>query len=466
MTKLQRAEVVFFDLLAPTISVSDPPNGEMLALGETTSGPSYSFAEILERFLLICALLLGVTTAAWCADYRVVYNFKSISSTPSSGLVIDAQGNAYGVTAEGGRANAGSVYVLSPTTGYHLLWPFSKGGPGGDNPQGNLLMDAAGNLYGTTVYGGRKDHDCAYDSCGVAFELSPPSGGSGLWTETVLYTFCAESNCTDGANPFSGLIFDALGNLYGTTYVGGDSGDGVVFELSPTSSGWKESVLHSFQGAPHDGDFPFGGLIFDASGNLYGTTFTGGEYSGGLVFELSPSGSGWVETILHSLGADGDGFWPEAGLALDSQGDLYGTTAYGGNLTCAVDGCGVVFELKPTIDGGWTESIIHTFGGGDGENPFANVILDAAGNVYGTTQIGGGRGCSGVDGCGTVFKLTLESNGQRMETFLGLAGDAYGDLPNTPVILDSAGNIYGTASGGGANSNGVVFRITQWESND
>ena len=253
-----------------------------------------------------------------------------------------------------------------------VLHSFNDNGQDGGTPEAGLIFDAAGNLYGTTLGGG------TYGG-GTVFELTPTAGGG--WTEKVLYSFCSQPNCTDGAGPLAGLILDAAGNLYGTTSQGGDyqcpSGTytycGTVFELKPIAGGgWTEQVLHSFDGSGTDGTYPSAGLIFDAAGNLYGTTQVGGYYGGGTVFELTPTAGGaWTENVLFSFDGTG-GAVPFAGLIFDGAGNLYGTTYEGGTYSN-----GTVFELTPTAGGGWTEQVLHGFGNGtDGYYPHAGLIFD------------------------------------------------------------------------------------------
>jgi uncharacterized repeat protein (TIGR03803 family) len=258
---------------------------------------------------------------------------------------------------------------------------------------GELTFDHAGNIYGTVP--------CCH---GAVYELTP--GG----TPTALYYFTGGD---DGDNPQSGVIFDGAGNLYGTTEGGGTGGCGTVYELSPIGSGWTEKVLYDFQcGFSSNGQYPIGGLIFDAAGNLYGTTNFAGANNGGTVFELSPSSGGhWTFHLLYSLRYNGTFdfliYGPTGTLAMDSSGSLYGTTvmdgAYGG---------GSVFKLTPSADG-WTYTSLHDFrGGSDGGNPFGNVVLDASGNVYGTAGVGGlSGGCEGL-GCGVVWKITPNTGSQ------------------------------------------------------
>jgi len=290
-------------------------------------------------------------------------------------------------------------------------------------------------------------------------------------TETVLYNFCSQPNCTDGLQPSGNLIFDAAGNLYGTTVLGGPgcpgngSGCGVVFELSPNGGGglWTETVLKGFPG-PRDGANPIlAPLIFDSAGNLYGTTDYGGFRNAGMVFELSPAGGSWTETMLKTFVRGGDGDQPQAGLVLDAHGNLFGTTTSGGFKNPSYchtyfGGCGVVFELTRTKRGWWRYSLLHTFLGGnnyDGAVPQGGLVMDARGNLYGSTQQGG------APGYGTVFEMTPAKKGKWNETVLyAFTGGADGAVPYGPLILDSKGNLYGTTQQGGAYGNGTVFELT------
>ncbi len=309
---------------------------------------------------------------------------------------------------------ATSAQAQTETVLYNL-----QGTADGQNPRSGVVFDAAGNLYGTTQYGG--DFTNCGTGCGAVFEISPASGGG--WTETVLHTF---TGGTDGANPYGGVVIDSAGNVYGTTSAGGNlkasncflHGCGVVFELSPNSGGgWTETVLHTFSGN-RDGAAPWTALTFDTSGNLYGTTASGGNltasacapYGCGVVFELSPVTGGWKETVLHSFGGT-DGWLPFGTLIFDSVGKLYGTTMQGGHTSlCQSSGCGVVFELSP-VTGGWKEKILHAFIGSDGSMIQGGVAFDSAGNLYGTAATGGlTNGCDG-SGCGTAFELSPTTSG-------------------------------------------------------
>jgi uncharacterized repeat protein (TIGR03803 family) len=328
------------------------------------------------------------------------------------------------------------------------------GGTVGTTPYAGLIFDAAGNLYSTAYLGGAKRY-------GSVFELTPGTGG---WQGSFLHAF---RDRTDGGNPTSNLLFDGSGNLYGTTNYGGGVngtgcvpiGCGVVFELSPAGGGvWHETILHTFFKSANDGADPNNDLIMDAAGNLYGTTGAGGAKGQGIAFKLSPAGGGWDETILHAFGYGRDGLAPFGGMILDAGGNLYGTTAYGGNPNTCVPknqgGCGVVYELSPISGGGWREQVLHVFNGPDGAAPVASLIWDGAGNLYGTALFGGDlKNCNnggGLSGCGVVFELSPKSGGGWQETVLHtFTGGADGAGPVASLILDASGNLYGTASRGG-----------------
>jgi uncharacterized repeat protein (TIGR03803 family) len=357
---------------------------------------------------------------------------------------MDAAGNLYGTTLNGGTASgSGVVFKLAPDGTQTVLYSFCPQSSCADGamPRASLLMDAPGNLYGTTFGGGAQ-------LSGVVFKLAPDG------TETVLYSFCPQSGCADGAQPAAGLIMDAAGNLYGTTLNGGiGSGSGVVFKLAPDGT---ETVLYSFcsQANCTDGQGPQAGLLMDAAGNLYGTTVAGGT-GFGVVFKLAPDGT---ETVLYSFCSQAnctDGFQPFAGLIMDAAGNLYGTTARGGT------GFGVVFKLAP--DG--TETVLYSFCSqancADGAQPVAGLIMDAAGNLYGTT-LSGGTSDQGVklDG-GVVFALAPDGTETVLHTFCSPGGNCTDGARPGGLIMDAAGNLDGTtAQGGIAPGSGVVFALT------
>ena len=395
---------------------------------------------IIIAILAITGLTLILRSSAWATEHKTLHKFKQTGVggySPNGGLIFDAAGNLFGTTEYGGAHGYGTVFELTPNGDgswtESVLHSFNYSD--GEVPFAGLIFDAAGNLYGTTAGGG------AYDA-GTVFQLTP--NGDGSWTESVLHSF----NGKDGRQPLSSLIFDAGGNLYGATYSGGAFGDGTVFQLTPNGDGsWTESVLHSFNGG--DGREPLSSLIFDAVGNLYGTTYTGGAYGWGTVFKLTPNGDGsWTESVLHSFNHR-DGAFPYSSLTFDAAGNLYGTTASGGYF-----GVGTVFKLKPNGDGSWTESRLHSFNVTDGYAPVAGLIFDAAGNLYGTTQYGG------TYNYGVVFRLRPKPAGGWRYRVLHEFQDHPSANPQAGLVLDQAGDLYGTTYGDGTTTFGSVFEIT------
>jgi uncharacterized repeat protein (TIGR03803 family) len=337
---------------------------------------------------------------------KVLHSFNGKDGyLPWGGLTFDAAGNLYGTTANGGNActngSCGVVFELTPKADgswtEKILHKFN--GHDGWSPQANLIFDTAGNLYGTTYLGGIGD--------GTVFELTPEADGR--WTEKVLHRFNNTEGRPDGANPSASLVFDGAGNLYGTTAMGGsgycNDPCGTVFELiRKTGGGWTEKVPHNFTDNGKDGFNPWAGLTLDASGNLYGTTAYGGTgpcmYGCGTVFELTPGADGgWTEKVVHNFNANGN--YPYDSVIFDASGNLYGTTGYGGNDACGY-GCGAVFELTPKAGGGWTAKILHSFNyqRKDGYFPQGGLIFGTGGNLYGTTTWGGAHSS------GTVFEVT------------------------------------------------------------
>ena len=342
-----------------------------------------------------------------------------------------------------GRAAAllSLLFVALPAAGATPIPIHSFTGADGAGPVGELLMDAAGNLYGAAIAGGGTNN-------GVVFELV--KGNSG-YTETVLYSF---QGAADGAHPSAALIMDGAGNLYGTAESGGSGNGGVVFELVK-GNGYAETVLYSFQSGT-DPTFPLGALLMDGAGNLYGTTFSGGSPANlGAVYELVKGGVGYTEQVLYAFQGGADGGLPTAALIKDSAGNLYGTAQSGGIATGPNNsGFGTVFELVKG-DGGYTETTLYQFlGGADGSNPNAALIMDGAGNLYGTTAAND----SGATGNGTVFELT-KSNGGYAETVLHVFQGPDGAVSQTPLLMDKAGNLYGTTVLGGTANDGTVFEL-------
>ncbi len=318
-----------------------------------------------------------------------------------------------------------------------VLYNFCPNGTGGDCPDGKLPVAALISDTAGNLYG--TTFSGGHNGYGAVFELIPSNG---TWTEKVLHSFNLDGQ--DGTNPAAAVAFDAAGNLYGTTVQGGVNNSGTVFELIPNNGTWAESVLHSF-GHAKDGATPQAGVILDSVGNLYGTTETGGVAGAGTVFELILNGGVWTEKVLHSFDTK-YGFELMAGLTMDGAGNLYGTTFVGG-----VYGYGTVFELIPN-GGKWTLNVLHSFNIRYGAYPLAGVILDAAGNIYGTTSNGGAYRD------GVVFEL-ISNNGKWTEKVLHNFNGKFGMNPQAGLILDSSGNLYGTTSQGGLHNGGTVFEL-------
>jgi uncharacterized repeat protein (TIGR03803 family) len=379
---------------------------------------------------------------------------------PSSGVIMDAGGNLYGTTPEGGKHGDGLVYKLTPNADHSkyteaVLYPF---GQGGAFPQGDLIMDIDGNLYGVTSGGG-------YVGRGVVFKLAH-SGDK--WTYSTLYKFC-QSDCSDGRIPMTGLtyqgqasgaLWDKSSPLFGTTSLGGQvDGDGAVFKLVNNGGVWTETVIHAFTASQKAN-----ALTMDAAGNIYGTTKEGGKYGGGLMYMLEHGT--WTQTVFKAfcaLNNCSDGGHPLGRLLVDASGNIFGTTYDGGS-----DSEGVVFERTA----GGTYKKLYDFKSGirspfPSENPAAGLIMDNSGNLFGTTLAGGVQNsnyCT-TDNytCGTVFELSKNGDGTWSETpihrFFKKSSDGF--EPDAPLILDQAGNLFGTTKYGGKNEyyGGMVFEL-------
>lgn len=390
---------------------------------------------------------------------------------PLGSVVLDAAGNVYGTTQSGPGLNCevgcGTIFKIVPSNGTwtaSIVYTFA-GGPDGQGPAAGLVEDANGNFYGTTA-GGGSTTGCQY-GCGTVFEVSPTKGS--IWTEKVLHTFAGSASApygADGNDPVAGLILDSAGNLYGTASQGGSVAaatrctgigrcGGTIFELAKNSSEkWSTSLLYSFT-AGGDGLSPNGALVSDSAGNLYGVTEYGGTDDYGSVYELTPkNGGGYSEAILYNFTGQSDGGNPTGQLVLDSEGNLYGGTYYGGTPDCAYNsGCGVVYELSPGSGGKWTEKVLHSFVNADGSQPNSSLVFDSAGNLYGTTSGGGSSGY------GTAFELSPSGASWTFASLFSFSGTTAAGYDPGPVVLDSSGNLYGTAQGG-SKGNGVVFELS------
>jgi uncharacterized repeat protein (TIGR03803 family) len=427
----------------------------------------------LGRMLVTFAIAVLLVPSSWGIKSGKEHKFTGSpdGSEPSTGLVSDGAGNFYGTTEGGGLTGCGfsapfcgTVFKVTPGSSgsftESVIYKF-KGGNDGAGPSGTLVFDGAGNLYGTTLTGG--SDLCNNEGCGTVFELSPNSNGG--WTETVLYRFAGS---TDVQQPASGVIFDADGNLYGAGGGGCiEECNGVIFKLAPSGDGiWTESILYNFLGGL-DGSAP-SAVIFDGTGNLLGTTASGGGPNTicdcGTVYQLSPSSSGsWTKTVLYSFDDGLGGGSPSSPVMFDKNGNLFGETYDGGSFACPQSGCGVVYELTPE-SGSWKFSVAHTFNGvngAKGAQPSGGLGMDSQGNIYGMTGNGGDLTCNNGNGCGTVFELSPRTGGGFAFGMLYAFTGATGADPNGGVIADAAGNLYGTTFAGGASACncGVVFAI-------
>jgi len=396
-------------------------------------------------FPLLTTLLL-LTGSAWAGtSYRVLHNFNC-TANDGCGLYVpltfDQKGTLYGATDAGGTYRGGTVFKLSPSArgswrekllhslNYHTEGAYIRG---------HLVLDGGGAVYGATTAGGPQ-------SAGTVFELTPGLGG---WTFNILY---------GSFGSYGGLVMDGAGDLYG--FLGaGTFHEGAVGELIPGSGGWTYNALYSFGSQQGDGNTNYDGLTWDATGNLYGTNAYGGDpscsWGCGTIFQLSPGSGGWQETVLHRFSGK-DGQHPHAGVIFDRVGNLYTAASDGGGKNGS--DYGNVFKLTPGSGGQWRGTVLHRFQNPyDGAAPVSTPVMDSAGNIYGTAG-GGDHYCNG--GCGVVYKLTPRAKGPWKYTILHTFHWSDGAYTDGGVILDSKGRLYGTTIEGGAYGGGVVYEIT------
>ncbi len=414
---------------------------------------------------VILSTLAGFAQTGGAATLERLLTFSGVKNggQPLAAPIVDQAGNLYGTTSEGGNGKCsigkwtlgcGTVYKLSPPANGSQQWTETllyefRNAADGQDLFGGLVFDKAGNLYGTTVYGGG-----SAPACGTVFKLTPPASGGGPWTKSILYKFTCGA---DGGYPESGLVFDKARNLYGTATYGGICNfnafgcGGVVYELSPpTVAGdpWTEATLYSFLSVP-DGAQPQSTPVFDASGKLYGTTILGGssvacglDQGCGTIFQLTPpstAGGEWTETDLYAFGSQtNDGFEPRSGLVFAKSGVFYGVTEGGGT-----SGRGTVYQLSaPASSGGsWSESILYSFGGSNGDSPFGAPTLGNDGSIYGSTMAGG-------NGLGNVFQLAPPAASGDPWTETSLYSFESKEYPLAGLTLGKGGWLYGTTTGG------------------
>jgi uncharacterized repeat protein (TIGR03803 family) len=401
----------------------------------------------VKRLVAIFAVVLALALTAGASTEKVLLNFDgSDGADPWSNYFIsDAKGNLYGATGDGGTYGDGVVFMLTLAGKETVLYEF-KGQANGDGaaPHGHLAFDANGNIYGTTQAGGT-------NGTGTVYELSPKSGGG--WKEKVLYSFSA-SGTTDGTDPSAGMTIAADGTMYSTTPDGGAYQAGVIFSMKKTSKGWKQTVIKNLDNSS-TGGYPYEGLMMDTAGNLYGAAPTGGASGQGVIYRLSPTKKGWVDTVIHSFTNENGGgsglYWID--LISDKSGNIYGATSFGGT-----NGTGTVWELVYSeTKKSYSESVLYEFGAsgsGDGNNPYGGLAMDSEGNLYGTTLNGG------ASNLGTSYKLTKHGKIWKETVLHSFLGANDGSAPTGNAYLDAKGRVYGMAEVGGTSNLGVVYRIT------
>jgi uncharacterized repeat protein (TIGR03803 family) len=381
----------------------------------------------------------------------VIYSFGggADGEYSSTDLIMDSAGNLYGTTVQGGKGG-GTAFQLTPSaTGWkhHVLYQFTGGADGGE-PYGGLTLDTWGNLYGTAVVGGTGG-SCVESGCGVVFKISK-SGGK--WSQSVIYNFTGGK---DGYGPGGGLTLGHDGSLFGMTPTGGAKALGVVFQLrpGPGSGAWILTVIHTFTGGKDGATGSAGRLLLDRVGALWGVATVGGTHGKGVAFKLSagPSGSWKLRPIYQFKGQPDAGF-PYGGLVADPSGNLYGTTYYDG-----ANNLGAVYQLSHHPGAPWTEQVLYSFkGGSDGEKSISTLARDAAGNLYGTTSEGGAGGC----GCGVIFKVAPSPSGWTESVAYRFRNSPDGAFAYNGMVADGAGNYYGATVHGGSGGDGVIYKFT------
>lgn len=407
-------------------------------------------------WLAVLALLVAIAPSAHAQTYRVIYSFSGgATGVNPTNLTIARNGTLYGITVDGFHGN-GNVFRLVPSGSgflFSTLYNF-RGGTDGALPSGTLTIGPNGSLYGTTTQGGGGSH-CPQEGCGTVFNLKPPvticKSTQCAWNESVLHTF----NETDGASPYSNVIFDNAGNLYGSAYYGCQYDEGCVYKLTPSGGTWVHSFAYSFHGNA-DGRQPIGDLVKDSAGNIYGVTRWSGTTGNGTVFQLVSTGESSTLNTIYDFHGQSDGGWPEAGPTLDNAGNLYGSTPWVGS----IGSMGTVYEAA--YEGGsYHYSLLHSFpGGAEGAGGTSSLTMDAQGNFYGTTSYEGIYNDNCHYGCGTLYKLTPDGSGGWIYTDIhDFTGGSDGSSPLGNIVLDSHGNLFGTTLYGGTGY-GTVWEYT------
>lgn len=395
--------------------------------------------------IALATLTLTSATFAWAAPTtKLLYSFagNADGEYTDTELVMDHAGNLYGTSVQGGVNGGGTVFQITPAGVHTVLYDFTGGADGGE-PYKGVTLDAQGNLYGTAVTGGGGSCE---GGCGVIFELLTSNGG---WTFHAIHTF---TGGFDGFGPGSPVAFDSSGNLYGTTPTGGGRGVGVVYRMSPNANGdWTFRVIHTFTGVADGSGGSASSLLIDKDGNLYGTCTVGGVTGLGTVYKMFFQNGHWHFQTLYAFKDQPDGALPYGGLVLDKAGNLYGTTYYAG-----ANDLGTVFKLSH-IKGQWIETVLHSFKGGTaGDSPISSLVADAEGNLYGTTSDGGAASCS----CGVIYKMTHTASGWTESVVYRFPGTPNPGFAYNGMIRDPEGNLYGATVHGGASNDGAIYKVT------
>lgn len=401
---------------------------------------------LITGVLAAVALFAMIVAAGAASTTKVLYSFAGDEDGeyPSTELVVDANGNIYGSSVLGGDFGGGTVFQVAPDGTHTVLYNFTGGADGGQ-AYGGVTLDPEGNLYGATVTGGSGSCE---DGCGVAYKLT---NNGGVWTQQVLHAFTGGD---DGSGPGAGLSIDEQGNLYGMTPIGGSYGLGVIYQLHPRQNGsYAFRVIHTFTGGSDGSSASVGRMIFDQAGNLYGAATVGGDFGQGVVFQLRSRGAEWKLKTLYSFKGMPDAGFPYGGLVFDDAGNLYGTSYYDGKYDF-----GSVYQLSRGPGGVWKERVLYSFHGGtDGAFSIANLVFDPAGNLYGTTSEGGDPGCS----CGVIFKLTPGGQGSWTESVEhAFTNTPDGSFAYNGMVGDGLGNYFGATVHGGADGEGSIYQFT------
>jgi uncharacterized repeat protein (TIGR03803 family) len=403
------------------------------------------FWRSVNQAFIFGATLLLATAALAANTTKLVYSFGGASDGEytDTELVIDSAGNLYGTSVQGGTFGGGTVFQITPAGVHTVLYNFTGGADGGE-PYKGVTLDLQGNLYGTAVTGGGGSCE---GGCGVVFKLAK-TGSS--WTQSVIHTF---TGGTDGSGPGAPVAFDKQGNIYGTTPTGGANGLGVVYQLKPNGTGgWALKVIHAFTGGTDGSGGSASRFLIDSAGNLFNVCTTGGANGFGVVYEISPAQGKWKFTTLYAFKDQPDGASPHGGVVSDSAGNLYGTTYYAG-----AHDLGTVYKLT-RAGATWTESVLYSFKGGqDGASPISSLVADSAGNFYGTTSEAGATTC----GCGVIFKMTNGAANKWTESVVyRFPGTPNPGFAYNGMVNGLSGNFYGATVHGGNGNDGAVYQFT------